>query len=363
MTIEIHKITKYYDETDFNSIIKMYSKEEYIRFFLLKSICRWEVFKEFNKYLSDKSISQVKKVSEWLVSYLNYPEITNDILLNFVKNEYKKQIGFINIEEVISQLSKLPFFDWWGIYQNALEWKIVKYIHKSYDFEYIKWLLEWELFTSYINYWLSSWYNYWSSVIIEYYFKSHKKIIPTVWLIKHVDFIFDWIPVDLKVTYLPQEYVDIKRKNSWLDKEFTALKNSMKNISGIDFSNENQWTLNHALNTARNLNLDIFNEIRNFRNKLANDLGSNRTELNLLISWLYENQWTRRYDNSYRIFLICIDDIDITWAWQMKINKWLQAKINSFLDIWANFQYITYNWNGEEKETLASVLIINKSSI
>lgn len=363
MTMTIQQITKYYEETDFNSIIDNYSKEEYIRFFLLKSICKWATFKEFNKYLSDKWISQTRKVSDGFSDYINQEEITNDILVEFVENEYINQSSFIKIDEIISQLSKLPFFDWGGIYQNALEWKIVKYIQKSYDFEYIKWLLEWELFTSYLNYWLSSWYNYWSSVMVEHYFKSHNNIIPTVWLIKHIDFIFDWMPVDLKVTYLPQEYVDIKRKEKWLDREFKVLKDSMKNISWIDFANENLWTLNHALSTARNLKLDIFDEIKNFRNTLTNNLINNQSELNWLTAWLYENQWTRRYDNSYRIFLVCIDDIDITWAWQMKINKWLQSKINHFLDKWAKLQKIDYNWEWESKTTFASTLVVSRSSL
>ncbi|MEI7563984.1 MAG: hypothetical protein WCJ39_10575 [bacterium] len=49
-------------------------------------------------------------------------------------------------------------------------------------------------------------------------------------MIKHIDFIFDNIPVDLKVTYLPQEYVDIKRKEAGLEKEFKLLKNEMSSI-------------------------------------------------------------------------------------------------------------------------------------
>lgn len=363
MNIDIQQITKYYDDTDFNSIVNKYSKDEYIRFFLIKTICKWSAFKEFNKYLSLKWITQTQKVSDGFSDYINQIEITNNILIDFVESEYKNQSNFIQIDEIISQLSKLPFFDWGWIYQNALEWKIVKYIQKSYDFDYIKWLLEWELFKSYLNYWLSSWYNHWSSVMVEHYFKSHSKVIPTVWLIKHVDFIFDWFPVDLKVTYLPQEYVDIKRKENWLDREFKILKDNMKNISWIEFSNENLWTLNHALTTARNLKLDVFNEIKFFRNNLTEWLIKNQSEINSLTKWLYENQWTRRYDNSYRIFLVCIDDIDITWAWQMKINKWLQEKINQFLDKWAKLQKIDYDWEWESKTTLASMLVVTKSSI
>lgn len=359
----IQQIDKFYEETDFNSIIEKYSPQDYIRYFLLKSICKWPSFKEFNKYISNVWLPTTKKVTDWFLEYINNSSITTKLVCDFVEMEYTNQSSFIKIEEIISQLSKLPFFDWGWIYQNALEWKIVKYIQKSYDFDYIKWLLEWELFSSYLNYWMSSWYNYWSSVIVEHYFKTHNKVIPTVWLIKHIDFIFDWIPVDLKVTYLPQEYVDIRRKEAWLEKEFKVLKNEMNNINWIDFTNENLWNLNHALSAAKNLNLNIFTQIKKFRNSLTYGLVNDKSKLNELMAWLYENQWTRRYDNSYRIFLVCIDDIDIVWAWQMKINRWLQEKINGFLDKWADLQKINYLWEWRPKTTLSSSLIITKSSL
>ncbi len=362
MQSAIEKIEEFYEKTDFNSIIAQYSRDAYIRFFLIKSICKWPSFKEFNKYISTYWIDTTKKVTDWFLFYYWNANITNELLIKFVEAEYLKQSGFIKIEEIITQLCKLPFFDWGWIYQNALEWKIVRYIQKSYDFEYVKWLLEWDLFTSFQNYWLSSWYNYWSSVIVEHYFKSHRNVIPTVWLIKHIDFIFDWIPVDLQVTYLPQEYVDIKRKEEWLEREFKVLKDKMKSIDGIDFDNENLWNLSHALNTAKNLWLVVFDEIKKFRNGSTEKLLTNTIESDNLITWLYENQWTRRYDNSFRIFLVCIDDIDITWAWQMKINRWLETKINQFLEKWAKLREIKYNWEWRDKSTLASILLVTKSS-
>jgi len=50
MTMNIEQLTKYYENTDFDSIINGYHRQEYIRYFLLKSICKWWAFKEFNKY-------------------------------------------------------------------------------------------------------------------------------------------------------------------------------------------------------------------------------------------------------------------------------------------------------------------------
>jgi hypothetical protein len=53
------------------------------------------------------------------------------------------------------------------------------------------------------NYVLASWYNHWTSIVIEHFFKQHKKVLPTIGQVKSIDFIIDGIPFDLKVTYLP----------------------------------------------------------------------------------------------------------------------------------------------------------------
>lgn len=360
---KLKDICDLYDKTEFSRIVSDFSEESYIKFFLLKSICKWEAFKSFNKFLLWNDIQIVKKVGDWFNYYINSDEISNELLLEFVLQEYSRQTEFINIDEIITELSKLPSFDWGWIYQNALEWKIVKYIQKTYKFDETESLLKWELFISYLSYWMSSWYNYWSSVIVEHYFKIHSRIIPTVWLIKHIDFLFDKVPVDLKVTYLPQEYVDMRRKEAWLEREFKELKSSLSSLEWLDFTIENLGIISQAFSVAKNLNKPVFAELKEFRNSIVKSLLEDNNELIRLMWWLYENQGTRRYDNSYRLFLICIDDIDIIWAWQMKINIWLQDKINDFLDQWLNLQEVEYIWEWSDKKTKATALIVTKSSL
>ncbi len=128
-------------------------------------------------------------------------------------------------------------------------------------------------------------------MIVEHYFKMHKRIMPTVGLVKYIDFLFDDIPMDLKVTYLPQEYIDMRRNESKLDREFKVLKSRMAGIKGMDFSVENLMTINNAINASKNLGLDVFGELKDFRKKisdnLANDLSNEKEKL---LSWLYENQ-------------------------------------------------------------------------
>lgn len=362
--IQIEKLEELYKNTDFNWILEGFEKPVYKKFFLLKSICKWPSFKSFNVFLSSKKLPIEKKVKDWFGVYFKNADVAIAMIEEFVRSEYDRLSQKIIIDSIIAELSKLQCFDWGWIYQNALEWKIVKNVQKTYIYDEIKKSLTWKLFESYLNYWFTSWYSYWSSVIVEHYFKMHKRIMPTVGLVKYIDFLFDDIPMDLKVTYLPQEYIDMRRNESKLDREFKVLKSRMAGIKGMDFSVENLMTINNAINASKNLGLDVFGELKDFRKKisdnLANDLSNEKEKL---LSWLYENQWTRRYDNSYRLFLICIDDISIIDAWKMKINKGLQSKINEFLDKWPNLMEVKYQWEGRSKTTKASALIVRKSEL
>lgn len=58
----------------------------------------------------------------------------------------------------------------------------------------------------------TSWYNNWTSYLIESIFKHHTKVISAVGEIKSVDFFINDIPVDLKVTYFPNQYMNDKLK-------------------------------------------------------------------------------------------------------------------------------------------------------
>src|SRR5690606_28914488 len=99
-------------------------------------------------------------------------------------------------------------------------------VHKSYDILLSK--FETEIHLAVQGYVLNSWYNHWSSILIEHIFKSHKAVLPTVGQIKSVDFFINNVPFDLKVTYLPAEYIKFKRKEKGLPVELTYLKSKAK---------------------------------------------------------------------------------------------------------------------------------------
>jgi len=55
-------------------------------------------------------------------------------------------------------------------------------------------------------------------------FRDHSSVLPTVGRVKSIDFFINDVPFDLKVTYLPRQYVGEKRRDQNLHHEHTVLK-------------------------------------------------------------------------------------------------------------------------------------------
>ncbi len=179
------------------------------------------------------------------------------------------------------------------------------------------------------------WYNHWSSILIEQLFKKHPVVLPTVGQVKKVDFFVDGVPFDLKVTYLPANFIEKKRKELGLKPELTELKQAAKRLS-IVFNKESkhddiyyeiaqkmqdkgtQDCLN-ALAAIKKIRLDILNEVR------ANPKS--------LIQNLYEEQGEMRFDASNRLFLVLVDSADFDNSWKLKRNMdALSPTIREYLD-------------------------------
>jgi len=64
----------------------------------------------------------------------------------------------------------------------------------------------------------------WTSIIIEDLFKDHDTVLPTVGLVKKIDFFISDIPFDLKVTYFPEQLLVDKLKDNGYGNELTMLK-------------------------------------------------------------------------------------------------------------------------------------------
>lgn len=339
----------------------------------IKSIVRVELVKGFLEF-SGCTINTKKQGENFraLFELLSKDVVTSHKLLDeYIRNVSSSQIGGINIEQLVSELYKLKNFDWGGDYQNSLDKylvsRYVKVQNPSYDNLVSK--FETEISTAVQGYVLNSWYNYWSSVLIENIFKSHPAVLPTVGQIKSVDFFINDIPFDLKVTYLPAEYIKFKRKEKGFPVELTFLKKKAAEAK-IDFDK----------NAKPN---DVFYEItekmkdRNdeFCNGVLSTLKSEKIEIlkeaqenpKILGKWLYENQGEMRFGSENRLFLVLVDTDDFNNSWKLKRNiDLLKPTIISYLDNFKNKQIndlnIEFEFKGKPQPftALADIIFVVK---
>ena len=159
--------------------------------------------------------------------YIYQQQLDEKVLDKFIDQRYQQERAKRKKNEtaLISELYKLKVFDWGGLYQNNLERTIVNnYIKKINNLDLLNRKIEGEIHQSMKGYVSSSWYNHWTSILIEDVFKDHKKVIPAIGLIKKVDFFIKDILFDLKVTYFPDGFMQMKRKKLALNTELQELR-------------------------------------------------------------------------------------------------------------------------------------------
>lgn len=320
--------------------------------------------------ISLKETALAKQFVE-LFDFLCLDVSNSHILLNeYIKTENQAQVKILDTTQLVSELYKLKNFDWGGDYQNSLDKYLVsRYVkvHKSYDTLISK--FETEINVAVQGYVLNSWYNHWSSILIEHIFKSHNAVLPTVGQIKSVDFFINDIPFDLKVTYLPAEFIKDKRKEKGFPVELTFLKRKAeeakitfdKKAKSSDIFYEivekmkdrNDKFCAEVLETLKNEKLEILHEVQ------ANP--------KILATWLYENQGEMRFGSENRLFLVLVDTEDFNNSWKLKRNlDLLKPTVLKYLD---NFKdkktedlKVTFGYKGKPQTftALADIIFVVK---
>lgn len=341
----------------------------------VKSITRRGIITDFAdryKYnLSETSLSkQFIELFNLLTSNINKSHKDLD---NYIRLKNQETISTLDVDNLVSELYKLTVFDWGGDYQNALDKYLVsRYVKANNSYDWLVSKLETEIAQAVKGYVLNSWYNHWTSILIEHIFKSHALVLPTVGQIKSVDFFIKDIPFDLKVTYLPVNFIEKQRKQAGLRPELTFLKQRAREI-GISFKN-NDSNLYYQLtekmkDKADSLSSQTLNEIKEFRLKLIEEVKSNP---HLLAQNLYEEQGEMRFGAENRIFLVLIDKSDFDNSWKLKRNfELLKPSIHRYLD---NFEAkdikdlkLSFYKKGKPQqfpqkyEALTDVLVIEKT--
>lgn len=211
------------------------------------------------------------------------------------------------------------------------------------------------------SYVLCSWYNHWTSIIIEDIFCDHPDVLPAVGKIKKVDFFIRGIPYDLKVTYLPEGYIKAKRKEAGGRDEKRILQGYLRR-GGIKPDTQLHHMWKQVLDIPEeHAQIDIRN-LKKYRLAILEDAKQHPEKL---ITWLYENQGTRRFDASNRLFLVLIDCEDFFASWELKRAKpLLQKKINQYLDTitFPRRDSITFKKDEREYTVIADMIFVEKNS-
>ena len=357
-----NELNNLYKENNFENI---FNHQYGVYFLKLRSLSRVKLLKR----LADKANIDIEDVQGiQLFSFLFCQNIDEQVIDEFIIEVYEEERGVRreNEEYLYNQLYRLPVLYWGGFYQNAVEQTIVNnYIKKIKNYDVLAEKIENDINPRIRGYILSSWYNHWSSILIEDMFKDHQDILPTIGLVKKVDFFWRNFPFDLKVTYFPDGYMKKKRKELNLRPELTELK---------QFARNNNIPINRELND-KELFSDLLTKITehnsdNAREFIANFHKIRRTIIDTtienpedLIRWFYENQGTRRFDAANRFFIVLIDRNNLEESWKLKRNRnLLYENINSYLDKHRNINFedlkLSFQWEGNQYNTYATCLFI-----
>ena len=302
----------------------------------VKSITRRGIIDDFiNKEsikLKSKGLnSQFNELYSILSSNVNN---SHQVLNKYFVEKNTKVLNLLNIDSLVNELYKVDSFKWGADNQNDLgKYLVKKYVKDNNSYDFLINQMENGVLRTVQDYLICTWYNHWSSILIEHIFKIHNVVLPTVGQIKSVDFFINEIPFDLKVTYLPTNFIEDERKKNGLRPELTFLKQSARNI-GIRFNN-NDTNLYYLLSERLKDNAsqeatDSLNQIKDFRINLIEEVKNNPK---LLAQNLYEKQSDFRFGAENRIFLILVDTESFVDSWKLKRNfDLLKPGIHDYLD-------------------------------
>lgn len=192
--------------------------------------------------------------------------------------------------------------------------------------------------------------------LIKEIFTGHPIVLPTVGQIKKVDFFINDIPFDLKVTYLPANFIEAKRRELGLKPELTELKQKAKEAN-INFTKHKKSDdiYYEIIEKMKDRNDDFCRQslqsIKHIRLEILNQVIQNPREL---IQNLYEQQGELRFDASNRLFLILVDTEDFDNSWKLKRNlDLLTPNIKNYLDDFAEKKIedlkVTFNYRGKDQ--------------
>ena len=316
------------------------------------------------KFLEQNNI-QLKstKITEQNKELFEKLEINTEQSLNMldnylcnINNEWYREMG-VNEEVLKSDLYHIDTYEWGGDQNNSLDKYLISRFVKvisSYNELQSKQI---EIQANAWNYVRTSWYNNWTSYLIESIFKHHQKVISAIGEIKSVGFFINDIPIDLKVTFFPNQYMNDKLKAKLNGKsELSWLKQKAKE-NNIELSRAESLAVITEKISASGHD-EILQELRDKRRDVIYDTQNNKNDL---MTWLYANQGEMRFGAENRLFVVLIDSSDMSQSWKMKrAFEQIELTVNDYLNNFTNelLSRIDFAFKGSEYSSLADVIFV-----
>lgn len=331
----------------------------------VRAVCRG---KQIEQFCHENSIALgskgIARQNEELFGRLEMSNNAMQMLDNFlrVKNhEWYNAMG-VNDPQLKEDLYKIQHYAWGGDQNNSLDKHLVsRYVKAVSNYDELQ-KRQGEIALNAWNYVQTSWYNNWTSYLIESLFKCHSRVISAVGEIKSVDFFIGKFPIDLKVTYFPNQFMEQQLRKklgvseiSWLRKKARELSITVDSTQSVS---QQLYTLTEKLSDA-GFN-GILNELKKTRKEVVDEAQKDPLEL---MKWLYENQGEMRFGAENRLFLILIDSNDISNSWKMKrAFNLIEPKVKTYLDSFndSSLRQINFVYKTNGYTSLADSIFIVK---
>ncbi len=324
--------------------------------------------KQIKQFLNKNGLTLTStKISEQNVELFKLLEKRNDakdMLDKYLQERSHEWYAEMDVDEtkLKEDLYKVQYYAWGGDQNNSLDKHLVSRFVKvisDYDTLVNK---RTEIANNAWNYVQTSWYNNWTSYLIESLFKRHSKVISAVGEIKNVDFFINDYPVDLKVTFFPNQYMDEHLKTKLGKNALAWLKAQGKNwgitANTNDSESQQVYTLTEKLEEQGHN--DVIKTLHDTRRQIIQEAQRNPLEL---MKWLYEHQGEMRFGAENRLFVVLADSTDINQSWKMKrAFPNIEPQVKKYLDSFSNgsLKQINFSFKKQNYSSLADVLFVVK---
>lgn len=348
-----------------NNLFAFNNNDKALLYLKVRAICRKTLITQFLKEnnLTLKSKKVKEQFPELYALLENKPELKPqlDCFLRNRNNEWYKEMG-VDEDKVRTALRKINAYEWGGDHNNSLDQYLVRrYVKVISDYDTLQKKAN-EIQANAWNFVQTSWYNNWTSYLIESIFKKHERVLSAIGEIKSVDFFIDKYPIDLKVTYFPNEFMEKKLKEKIGNKELAWLKKEAKKVNispDKNLSDAEQLTfLKEELENHGHSN--IIKVLTKHKQKIIDKACKHPKEL---MEWLYENQSARLFGAENRLFLVLVDTKDMKQSWKMKrAFTLIEPTVNDYLKSFNahSLKKINFTFNQKNYTSLSNIIFIIK---